>query len=192
MSDFPDLELEATERGYLIMGPVGSGKTHLAAAMFRRYTSGRLIVTPVLEVDGLNEPALVPTRRTRERVGIFGSAHNWLRAFKAEFDDEEIDEMPAPEEDYNPAVYFPPKKLGVRARTAEIVVIDDYGASEGTDWSRQELLGIIDDRMNKKAFTIVTTNLPMNKLRDSNERLFDRLRFLKVVKLTGPSLRKSG
>lgn len=165
LDDFPTLGIPETEVGYFIQGPVGSGKTHLAAAVYWKMLA--------LGMDG-----------------IFGTAVNWIRAFKAEFDGLEIPEMPVPEVPYNPAVHIRQKDLATRGRAAGIVVIDDYGANYPTDWAREQLLGILNDRMDYHRFTIVTTNLDIDTLRETDERFFDRLRFLALVKLIGRSKRK--
>lgn len=174
LADFPGLVLPETDRGYLIMGPVGTGKTHLAAAVFH----------------------------VTEGERIFATARNWLRAFKAEFDGRSIPELPAEEDreteaSYNPAVYIQPtvikgRTIAERASQADLTVIDDYGANYPSDWAREQLLGILDDRMNARRFMIVTTNLDMGSLKGTDERFFDRLRFLAVVTLDGKSLRGGG
>jgi len=162
LADFPNLEIPETEVGYFIQGPVGTGKTHLAAAVFWEM--------------GIES-------------GIFATAVNWIRAFKAEFDGHEIPELPSPVAAYNPAVYIPPPDLATRARSAGIVVVDDYGASYPTEWAREQLLGILNDRMDAKRFTVITTNLDWGTLKKTDERFFDRLRFLEIIRLTGKSRR---
>lgn len=168
---FKNLAIPEAKYGYLILGPVGTGKTHLAAAFYYR-TPGEK---------------------------IFATARNWLRAFKAEFDGGTIPELP-PEEDavkdgaYNPAVYLEPKiikgrSLGERASVADLVVIDDYGAHGSTTWAREQLVGILDDRTGARRKTIVTTNLSPSAIKAVDERFFDRMRFLERITLKGKSRR---
>ena len=164
LADFPKLKIPETEMGYFILGPVGTGKTHLAAAVFWH-----------MRIAGAD--------------GIFATAVNWIRAFKAEFDGIDIPELQSPTPEYNPAVYIPPPDLATRARSAGLVVIDDYGANYPTEWAREQLLGIVNDRLDRKRFTIVTTNLDWKTLKRTDERFFDRLRFLEVIALTGKSRR---
>ncbi|MBN2492425.1 MAG: hypothetical protein JXQ29_16375 [Planctomycetes bacterium] len=173
LDDFRELVLPDTMAGYLILGPVGTGKTHLAAALYWAAQGER----------------------------IFATARNWLRAFKAEFDGRSIPELPAEQDEeierWSPAVYLSPKvikgrMLSERASAAEFIVIDDYGAQYPTDWAREQLLGILDDRCGVPGkLTVVTSNLDAAALKGTDERFFDRLRYLQVVTLTGKSRRRA-
>ncbi|MDA8212640.1 MAG: ATP-binding protein [Clostridia bacterium] len=62
------------------------------------------------------------------------------------------------------------------ARTVEILILDDLGAHNYTDWARNRLYSIINYRLNHHRRTVVTTNLSPQELEDYiGERTTSRL-----------------
>jgi DNA replication protein DnaC len=51
-------------------------------------------------------------------------------------------------------------------REFTLLVIDDLGAEQGTDWSRDQLYSLINHRQTNHLATIVTSNLMVGELRD--------------------------
>jgi DNA replication protein DnaC len=47
---------------------------------------------------------------------------------------------------------------------AQLLVIDDFGVEKTTDWSEEMFTKILDDRMNYKRLTIITSNIEINQL----------------------------
>lgn len=47
---------------------------------------------------------------------------------------------------------------------AQLLVIDDFGVEKTTDWSEEILTKIVNDRMNYKRPTIITSNIEVNQL----------------------------
>lgn len=74
---------------------------------------------------------------------------------------------------------------------ADLLIIDDLGAEQYTDWSRTKIYNIIDSRYRNGLPLIVTTNLPLKKLEDIYEkRTYDRLiEMCTPVKNDGKSIR---
>lgn len=75
-----------------------------------------------------------------------------------------------------------------KARSVEVLILDDLGAHNYTDWTRNRLYSIINYRLNNALRTVVTTNLSPQELEEyigerSTSRLFQmcRIRRLNVV-----------
>lgn len=76
---------------------------------------------------------------------------------------------------------------------ASCLVLDDLGASRGTDWERERLYVLINHRYEAQKPTIVTTNVGIRELAESlGERTISRLTELAgVVVADGSDLRRS-
>lgn len=68
-------------------------------------------------------------------------------------------------------------ELGVLAPVlnAEILVLDELGASKPTDWVRDTMAHIINSRYNDRKLTIFTTNYLDDRKREKDETLEDRI-----------------
>ncbi|MDX6712397.1 MAG: replication protein DnaC [Blastocatellia bacterium] len=58
---------------------------------------------------------------------------------------------------------------------AEVLVLDELGASKPTDWVRDQMMQIINTRYNDKKLTIFTTNYLDTRRTDKDETLEDRV-----------------
>jgi DNA replication protein DnaC len=72
-------------------------------------------------------------------------------------------------------------------RQANLLILDDLGAHNETDWAVVKLDQIIDYRYERRKPLIATTNLALNRL---PERIADRLNEGLLIHLTGESYRK--
>lgn len=84
---------------------------------------------------------------------------------------------------------------------AEILVLDELGASKPTDWVKDTMAHIINTRYNENRFTIFTTNYLDARLNDREETLEDRIgvrlrsrlfEMCKTVEITGNDYRRKG
>lgn len=152
-------EYPAVERGLLLMGSVGVGKTHLAVSILKGLTERGF---PCLFYE-------------------FGSLLKEIQ------------------DSYN--VNTQSSELGVLSPVlnAEVLVLDELGASKPTDWVRDTMAHIINTRYNDKKLTIFTTNYLDERRNDREELLEDRIgtrlrsrlyEMCRTIVITGPDHRR--
>jgi DNA replication protein DnaC len=128
-------EYPAVERGLLLMGPVGVGKTHLAVAI----------------LQGLIEKG-VPC--------LFYEFGSLLKEIQ---------------DSYNAVSNTSEMRVLAPVYQAEVLVLDELGASKPTDWVRDTMMNIIGQRYNDKRLTIFTTNYSDARRAATDETLEDRI-----------------
>jgi DNA replication protein DnaC len=126
----------AVDRGLVLMGPVGVGKTHLSVAIIR----------DLIEKKGI--PSLFYE---------FGSL------------------LKAIQNSYNPISQTSELKVLAPVFEAEVLVLDELGASKPTDWVRDTMMQIINTRYNDRKLTIFTTNYLDGRRKETDETLEDRI-----------------
>jgi DNA replication protein DnaC len=128
-------EYPGVERGLLLMGPVGVGKTHLAVAI----------------LQGLMEKG-VPC--------LFYEFGALLKEIQ---------------DSYNKVSNTSEMSVLAPVYQAEVLVLDELGASKPTDWVRDTMMNIIGKRYNDKKLTVFTTNYMDARRNPSEETLEDRV-----------------
>ncbi|MEZ5345384.1 MAG: ATP-binding protein [Pyrinomonadaceae bacterium] len=154
------MEFPAVERGLILMGDVGVGKTHLAVSILK----------------GLTE---------RGFGCLFYEFGTLLKEIQAS---------------YNPVSQTSELNVLSPVLDAEILVLDEIGASKPTDWVRDTMAHIINSRYNDKKLTIFTTNYSDDPKNDREETFEDRIgvrlrsrlfEMCQTVVMTGDDYRKS-
>ena len=134
-------EFAAEPRGWLVlMGPPGSGKTHVACAV----ANHRL---------GLGEPV------------VYTAAADLLDHLRRAFE---------------PDTEIPYDELIEQVKNAPLLILDDLNPETATPWSRDKLEQILNHRFNRRLPTIVTTDVPTDRL---DERLRARVNDREVSRL---------
>ena len=76
---------------------------------------------------------------------------------------------------YNPVSQTSELKVLAPVYEAEVLVLDELGASKPTDWVRDTMMQIINTRYNEKRLTIFTTNYLDTPHRSAEETLEERI-----------------
>ena len=129
-----------------LCGPVGLGKTMLASIIAR---------------------CLVEQRR----AVWFKTAGDLLDEMRATFDRGERGAAAGAIEDQ--LTY---EELLHRARTIEVLILDDLGAQHASAWGWATLLGILNHRYGEELTTVITSNLTAGELERLDGRLYSRIR----------------
>ena len=100
---------------------------------------------------------------------------------------------------YNPISQTSELKVLAPVFEAEVLVLDELGASKPTDWVRDTMMQIINTRYNDKKLTIFTTNYLDDRPSEKKETLEDRVgvrlrsrlyEMCKTVQIEGTDYRK--
>jgi DNA replication protein DnaC len=154
------MEYPAIDRGLLLMGTCGIGKTHLAVSILKALTE-------------------------RGFSCLFYEFGSLLKQIQ---------------DSYNPSTQSSELKILSNIFDAEVLVLDEIGASKPTDWVRDTMAHIINTRYNDKKLTIFTTNYLDERKSEKEETLEDRIgvrlrsrlyEMCKTVKIEGHDFRKT-
>jgi DNA replication protein DnaC len=123
----------------VITGPSGTGKTHLAVAVVRKFI----------------------TDNGYSRSVRFWSEFSLVEAVKSSYGGGD---------DVLPAVV-----------SADLLVLDDFGSVQSSDWSSGMRAGMLNARIDNGRWTILTTNLNQTEINNVDERLASRTRDALII-----------
>jgi len=104
------------------------------------------------------------------------------------------------QDSYNPNTKASELSILKPVLDADVLVLDELGASKPTDWVRDTMAHIINTRYNDRRLTVFTTNYPDDRVNDREETLEDRIgtrlrsrlyEMCRTVKVTGEDYRRS-
>jgi DNA replication protein DnaC len=79
------------------------------------------------------------------------------------------------QDSYNPNTRSSELTVLTPVLSADVLVLDELGASKPTDWVRDTMYHVINTRYNERKFTVFTTNYPDDRAADGKETLEDRI-----------------
>lgn len=146
--------------GLWLIGPPGTGKTHLGSA----------IVSHVI--------------RHHLRTASIHAVHQVMQMLRESFGRKEGTGWNEPETT---------DQLLHRLGNQPLLVLDEIGVARDSEWQREQLFAIVDERYRLERPTVVISNLTVPELKGVlGERVYDRLREgARVVPMTWPSHRGS-
>lgn len=162
--------------GLLLIGGVGSGKTHLAAAIVNAIIDHFHISDDRAEEAGrYGDCGLVVSNFHWADIEFIGAV-SLMERLRSSYDSNEntCDII----EQYQ--------------KTA-LLVLDDIGAEKPSDWTRERLFDIIDYRYNEYLPVVITTNSDIKEMRTKlGDRICDRIRSMcDICTVTAKSQRKT-
>jgi DNA replication protein DnaC len=104
------------------------------------------------------------------------------------------------QDSYNPNTRSSELAVLAPVLSADVLVLDELGASKPTDWVLDTMAHIINTRYNESRFTIFTTNYPDERASDGKETLEDRVgvrvrsriyEMCRTVRIDGDDYRKN-
>ena len=162
LDDFPEaIRPFPSEAGLYISGPSGTGKTHMATAVFRELLASAVCLARSDDMYGTVSAAwLSVPELLMELRGTFGD-----NAAKTE------------------------GQILAKYSRVRLLLLDDLGAEKASDWTGQSVYALLSKRLNYLQPTIVTSNLTLTELNETVPRLASRLGGMTYVALKGDDRR---
>jgi DNA replication protein DnaC len=154
---------------FVLSGGPGTGKTHLAVAIFR-YLATEGHIDNGKDWFWYKDNA----HRIGDFTGLFMPVPDLLAEIRSTYNDPKKDEQ----------------RLIERIASVDYLILDDLGAEKSTEWSISTLYLIIDKRYRAMNPTIVTTNLTIDEIGQGlSRRIASRLASGKVITIKAPDYR---
>jgi DNA replication protein DnaC len=184
------------DRGLFLTGPVGTGKTHAAFSALRAAVLNQFdnaAAAAVAEERSRPDTDLWrgPTRAPATLAGKILRAAEWGTPGK--FSGVGVWRVSSLLDALRPNSGQDSDKLIEIAQRVPILMLDDLGAEKVTEWTLERLTLILDERYVEMRPTLITSNVPLHKLRlHVGDRIESRVaEMCEKVALTGPDRRRS-
>ena len=179
MTDFKPDSFRVPDKfgpGVFITGPAGSGKTHLAAAFRVAYLERHGAYCPI-------GSKVIACARTAPWANVPDLLYRIRRSFN-------IDHKRAVPDDDG---LLPLKESDIvdPLRSANMVVLDDFGAEKATPWSGQLLYLLVSWRLDRVLPLIITSNLSIEDIDTFDPRLASRCAAMQRYVVNGPDVRQT-
>lgn len=148
----------------MLYGPVGSGKSHGAAWIMRRYLAANLHRIEATDPDG--NVVFSRTAASAIWIDVALTMKKILQAFK-----DKTEEV-WPRMDY------------------DFTVLDDLGATQPTEYQDQVTNDWVRELYSSPGYTVVTTNLTPEQWRDAHPRSASRIMSGPVLEMNGSDARR--
>lgn len=161
--------------GFLLMGYPGVGKTWIGTATLTSWVRARMMeLIPSGEFDlrrWLNPNHVDEVLRT---VGRFAKAAEIVAEMRSTFSQSTVDGE---------------RKVLNRYGFCPFLMIDDLGAEQASEYSREKIELLLDQRRDFFRPTIITTNYDLSEFTQRNPRIGSRLSGMKKITLRGKDRR---
>lgn len=171
-----DLEKLKTGQGLFLVGPFGTGKTHLSVALVRNVLGANIELFGIREDTG--------------GLGLYDCFREEYRGLYCSF-------FPVVEllDAWRPGDDTKKQKgemLFHRAKNDDLVVLDDIGAEKASEWTGDRLYAVIDARYRMQRATIFTSNCTEKELLNNGYgRIVSRIyEMTEAVQVLGPDHRR--
>lgn len=163
--DFEILKQMQKGKSFLLTGAVGTGKTHKLISVLYAHLFEK--------IAPLSNDESAPTIPEKHIKKHFMTVTEALRAIKDEFDHPKTEGI----------IDFMIRK--------EMVFLDDLGAEKASEWVKEQLYSIINERYNWMRPVLITTNLSIQEIANNyGDRFASRIvEMCEIIKFTGSDRR---
>lgn len=169
-----DIEKMQTGQGLYLVGTYGTGKSHLSVALVRQLLETNIDLFGVRD----NNKGIYDPERPEYR-GLYCSFFSVVELLDAWRPGSDAKKQQG-------------DMLFHRAKTDDLVVLDDIGAEKASEWTGDRLYAVVDARYRMQRATIFTSNCTEKELMDTGYgRIVSRIyEMTEAVPVLGPDHRR--